>query len=505
MPPFDLVPVLFLTFPVLVWLVDGANSESSEGVWQKLTYGFMPGFAFGFGYFLAGLWWIGNALLVDAEAFAWALPIAVMGIPFVLALFWGLATALAGLAWHGNVQRIFMLAACIAIAEYLRGFIATGLPWNAISYAAYPIPVLMQTASVIGIYGMTAFAVLVFALGGTIVPGVERSRRSITWNFWLVLVLIMAHGLYGFWRIPPEPSEFVSDVSLRLVQPAIPQEEKFSLDKHGEHLRRYLDLSTSAGDDGKTGLSGTTHLFWPESVFPYLLTDRKDTLASIAAMLPEGTTLITGAARAEESSLGSGDGLVFNSVYMINDKGVIISAADKVHLVPFGEYLPLQDFLESIGIKQLTELEGGFEPGASRKLLGTGTGPEFLPLICYEIIFSGSLWSGEDRPGFIVNLTNDAWFGNTPGPYQHLRQSVLRAVEEGLPLIRVANNGISGVYDSYGRNLESLQLNETGVIDSLLPVSNAKTLFAQYGQKIFMGIVIGFLIIALFPVHRRRG
>ena len=340
MPPFDLVPLLFFTFPVLVWLLDGAASEPAGGPISRMAHGFKPGFAFGFGYFLAGLWWIGNALLVEAEAFAWALPLAVLAFPAVLAVFWGAATAVAGLAWRGNVQRIFMLAACLAIAEYLRGFVATGFPWNAISYAAYPVPLLMQSASVLGIYGMTAFAVLVFSVAGTIVPGMKHSGSRFRPMLLLAILLLAAHALFGYWRMPPQETAFVDDVSLRLVQPSIPQEDKFSAEKHGEHLRRYLDLSAGPGNGSKTGLSGTTHLFWPESVFPYLLTERKDTLAAIAAMLPQGTSLITGAARAEQSSLGGADSLVFNSVYVINDRGEIISAADKVHLVPFGEYLP---------------------------------------------------------------------------------------------------------------------------------------------------------------------
>ena len=157
--------------------------------------------------------------------------------------------------------------------------------------------------------------------------------------------------------------------------------------------------------------------------------------------------------------------------------------------------------MESLGIMQLTKLEGGFEPGPSRKLLETGTGPSFLPLICYEIIFSGTLWKGEDRPGFILNLTNDAWFGRTPGPYQHERQSILRSVEEGLPLIRVANSGISGIFDSYGRSLNRLQLGEVGVIDGRLPKATDPTTFVLFGSEIVLGVVFGFLIIGLFPFY----
>jgi len=504
MAPFDIVPILFITLPVLVWLIDGAVSEPANNTLSRLSHGFMPGFFFGFGYFLSGLWWVGNALLVDADSFAWALPLAIIALPAVLALFWGAATSIASILWNGNLKRLFMLAACLAAAEYCRGFVATGLPWNTLSYAAYPTPLLMQSASIFGIYAMTPFVVLVSSIGAAIVLGAGATQfRSFKRIASVAIVLICAHALFGFWRIPPEELKMVEGVSIRIVQPAIPQADKFSQEKHPEHFRKYLDLSTSPTEK-KPGLSGTTHLFWPESVFPYLLTERKDTLASIAAMLPEGTSLITGAARAEAAALADGSNFVFNSVYVINDKGLIVSAADKVHLVPFGEYLPFQDLLESIGINQLTGVEGGFEKGASRKLLSTGVGPQFLPLVCYEIIFSGALWNNEkERPGFLANLTNDSWFGYSPGPFQHERQSVLRAVEEGIPLVRSANNGLSGVYDPYGRPLVKTQLDEPTVVDSLLPAPASPTLFTKIGSQLFFFVMVVFFFIGGFPNSRR--
>lgn len=504
--PFDIVPLLFFTFPVLVWLLDGASSEPAKSFVSRFWNGFLPGFFFGFGYFLAGLWWIGNALLVEAASFAWALPLAVIALPMLLALFWGVATGLALLFWNGNVRRVFVLALFIAGAEFARGTVATGFPWNTIGYAAFPVPILMQSASVFGVYAMSAFVVLVASLAGTIVPEYRDQWPAIRRMFALGLTLVAAHILFGFGRTPPAQTALVEGVSLRLVQPAIPQTEKFDLEKHEAHLRRYLDLSTSPGGTDKPGLGGTTHLFWPESVFPYLLTERKDSLSAIAAMLPDGTSLITGAARAEAATASGQDSFVFNSVYVINDKGLIVSAADKVHLVPFGEYLPFQDTLESIGIQQVTKLEGGFEAGASRKLLSTGTGPSFLPLICYEIIFSGVIWSADEetRPGFIANLTNDAWFGYTPGPFQHERQSVVRAVEEGLPLVRVANNGISGVYDAYGRAIARLDLTRDGIIDAGLPEALPATLHSRYGSGILAATLLVFALIAAFPVRRRR-
>ncbi len=501
MPPFDLVFLLFATFPVLVWLMDGAASEPSAGFFGKLWDGFKPGFFFGFGYFFAGLWWIGSAFLVEAEDFLWALPIAIIAVPFALALFWGAATAISRLFWAGTIGRIFILAAFFTLFEYLRGHFLTGFPWNPISGAAYFRPVMMQSASVLGIYGMTAFAVFVFATASIIVPGVDDHRKIRKFTVILSSLFIFTHVGYGVWRLQESTLEFVPEVNLRLVQPNIAQVSKFDKDKEAENFQTHLDLSTSKGGDGTTDLTGVTHLIWPESVFPYLLTERRDSLASIDEILPEGTSLITGAARAEAATSG-GEGFVFNSVYVINHQGEIISAADKTHLVPFGEYIPFYELVSDLGIEQLANQDGGFEAGSSRKLLSTGIGPKMLALICYEIIFSGNLWNEEERPGWIVNLTNDAWFGNTPGPYQHLRQSILRGVEEGLPVVRVANSGISGVYDAYGRTIKQLELGQAGIIDSKLPEAINVPLFKKWNGK-FHWIVFGiFLFMGLFSLRK---
>jgi len=501
MPPFDLVFVLFFTFPILIWLMDGAASEPSGGIFGRLRDGFKPGFFFGFGYFFAGLWWIGNAFLVEAEDFLWALPIAVTAVPFALGLFWGLATACSRLFWSADIGRIFMLAAFFTLFETLRGFVATGFPWNPISGAVFFTPVMMQSASVTGIYAMTAFAVFLFAAPGILVPGSDDQVKSRKIALLFSVAFVLAHTGYGVWRLQESKITYVPEVSLRLVQPNIDQRFKFDKEKEVENFKAYLDLSTSEGDGEKQGLSGTTHLIWPESVFPYLLTQRRDSLGAIGAMLPEGTSLVTGAARAEAAVSGT-DGFVFNSIYIINHEGEIVSAADKTRLVPFGEYIPFHSVIGTLGIEQLANQDGGFEPGSSRKLLSTGIGPAMLPLICYEIIFSGQLWNDEERPGWIVNLTNDAWFGNTPGPYQHLRQSILRGVEEGLPVVRVANSGVSGVYDAYGRTLSELELGTAGVIDSQLPQALEPTLFKQWHGNIHWIVFGVFFLAGLLSVRR---
>ena len=359
----------------------------------------------------------------------------------------------------------------------------------------------MQSAAVLGIYGLVAPSVFVFSILALVVPG-ESDRLSNRIGFCCAALLVAGHLAYGGFRVYSEQPANEPGSTARLVQPLIPQSEKFEAGKHGAHLRRYLDLS-SGGIDGKTGLADTSLLFWPESVFPYLLTENKQTLAMISSMLPKGTFLVTGAARAEPGAGRDGGPLVFNSIYVVNDEGLIVSAADKVHLVPFGEYLPFQNFLESLGIEQLTQVEGGFESGGSRQLLTAGTNGTFLPLICYEIIFSGDIWNGQERPAFIANLTNDAWFGNTPGPYQHEHQSVVRAVEQGHSLVRVSNSGISGIYNAFGQAQVRSKLNEIAVLDGTIPLSGEATLFSIYGWKIFSAIVLSFFVLGAYPIGRR--
>jgi apolipoprotein N-acyltransferase len=209
-------------------------------------------------------------------------------------------------------------------------------------------------------------------------------------------------------------------------------------------------------------------------------------LTAIAEMLPEGTTLITGAARPEPGLDRSAEPQVFNSIYVLSDSGEILDAYDKVHLVPFGEYLPFRGVFDFLGIRQLIDLPGGFAAGTQRRTIDLPHAPPFGPLICYEIVFAGEVTDRSRRPAWLLNLTNDTWFGATPGPYQHFQQARVRAVEEGLPLVRAANSGISAIVDPYGRIVESLGLGLSGVVDGNLPAEVGETIYARAGDLIFL-------------------
>ena len=503
--PFHFFPLLWITFPLLILILDGAvPSMESRGL-SRLMPAFWVGYSFGFGYFVAGLWWLGSAFLVNAETFAWLLPLGVIGLPLLLALFFGLATAIARAFWQDGWARVVVLAISLGFFEWARGTILTGFPWNSLGYLLAPNEVMMQAISLVGVYVYGILAVLIFATPVLIFdqPDEQPSRNKVFFIAILSVVVVLIG--FGGLRLSEAKDEFVADVQLRIIQPDIPQADKFKPEKAKEIVERYLDMSARSTRPGDLGLLSTTHLIWPESAFPFFLTEQPSVLAAIDKLLPTGTTLLTGAVRAEPKRAGQQNRKVYNSLYTISHTGEIQDAYDKVHLVPFGEYLPFQDFLESLGLLALVETPGGFSAGSRRRTVKTSNAPPFLPMICYEIIFpfQVSTSSKKTNAEWILNITNDAWFGFTPGPYQHFHQTKIRAVDEGLPVVRAANNGISAVIDGYGRVQQSLRLGESGIIDSKLPVKVVLLLNSDIKQLLFWVII--FSAIILICVRRLVG
>ena len=496
--PFFVFPIFFLTLPIFVWLIDGSAD------WRRA---FSAGWFFGFGYFFFNLFWIGEAFLVEADKFAWLLPFAVTLLPAGLALFWGIAAAVARLFWSEGIGRLFVFAITLSLAEWLRGHILTGFPWNLVGYAlTYPLP-LMQSAALFGAYGLTAIALFIFpaplvVLGGRRTP---FSIRKIVGAIALGAVPIALLLAYGAWRLTT-PETFVPDVKLRIVQPSVPQREKWM----AEYQRRIFDdhvalsLANPAGE--KDSLAGITHLVWPEAAMPFFPLEAPVALDILANVLPPGTTLITGALRHDPSpapgTAPPADARALNSILVLNERAEPIATYDKINLVPFGEYVPWEATLATIGIQKLTHGRGSFGVGSQpRPLMAIPGLPPALGLVCYEALFPGNIVQGTERPGVLINVTNDGWFGESTGPYQHFHQARIRAVEEGAPLLRAANNGISAVVDPYGRALQVLGLNVRGVIDSALPVAITPPLYARLGDWI-LAIIIA--IYAGFAVRLRK-
>ena len=492
--PVNAWPILFLTFPVLVWLVDG----SAAGRWSGAVTAAIAGWCFGFGYFVAGVYWVGYAFLVDAKTFGWLLPVAVAGLPAYLAIYTGLGLAAARLIWVRGPERVLALAATLTAAEWLRGHLLSGFPWNTFGYALTQPLALAQSVSLVGIWGLTFLCIAICASPAVLADDAADTPHPRRAPF-IGLLILAALGGYGVARLATHPTEYVKGVKLRIMQPNLQQDDKFNYSAKAQVMERYLRLSDRATGPQSSGVHDITHLIWPESAFPFFLTREPDALAQIAGLLKPSTELITGAVRAAADA-STANPRAYNSVYVIDPDGSIRGIYDKVHLVPFGEYLPFQRVLERLGLRQLTKMVGGFLSGDRRRTMDVPGAPKMLPLICYEAIFPGAAVPGGERPGWLVNVTNDGWFGISSGPYQHFQQARVLAIAEGLPLVRAANTGISAVVDPVGRVVNALPLGAESVLDSGLPQAIEPTTYVRFGDS----PLILFLAVSLVVVARRR-
>jgi apolipoprotein N-acyltransferase len=303
---------------------------------------------------------------------------------------------------------------------------------------------------------------------------------------------------YGHWQLAATAASQEDGPRVRLVQPSVVQREKWQ----AEHQRRIFDLHlTLTGRNAagtEDGAAGIDLVIWPEAAMPFLPLDWPQALDHIAKVLPAGTHLISGALRADPPDPQRPDAQrrVYNSLIAFGASGQPVAIYDKIHLVPFGEYLPLNTWLDAIGLEPLTRRRGGFTTGVvPRPLMALPGSPAFAPLICYEAIFPRAIIQGDTRPGYLLNVTNDGWFGNTTGPRQHLHQARVRAVEEGLPLLRVANNGISAVIDARGRVLHRLDLDVVGVIDARVPPAGAPTPYSRFGDLWFALMLLSGMVV----------
>jgi len=480
-PPISLPWALFLALPVLVWLIDTAPGLRAAA---------LVGWGAGFGYFVTGLYWIGYAFLVDAEQFAWLMPFAVTLLPAFLGLFWAAAFAAARRIWpQGRWWRVFALAACVTLVEYARSHVLTGFPWGLPGYVWVETPV-MQAASWAGPFGMTF---LTLALPPLVLIGVVERRR--------IAGLIALAGLAALWaageaRLRPADDSGAGPVPrpvLRVVQPNAEQKLKWEPDQAKVFYARLL-AATAAPPDPALGPPAA--VIWPETSVTFLPAYEPERRAEIAAAAG-GAPVILGALYGERRDDGD---RWFNSLMAILPDGSLGPRYDKHHLVPFGEYMPYQDILGLIGLRQLVG-QGGFAPGPEPRVMEVPGLPPFSPLICYEMIFPSKVVPAGQRPGWLLQVTNDGWFGPFGGPQQHLAQARIRAIEQGLPVVRAANTGISAAIDANGRVLAQIPLQTDGFRDFRLPGALPPTLYARFGDVPAMSLVV----LVFFLCTRRRG
>jgi apolipoprotein N-acyltransferase len=506
-PPWGFLPGL-LGYAAVMWLADRADAA------RPARSAFLRGWLAGLAYFTVSTWWVGEAFFVDAKDQAWMAPFAVGGLAAGMALFWGEGAALYRWAAPGGPARLVVFAGALTLCEWLRGHLFTGFPWDlpGETWRAGSAP--SQAASLVGAYGLTWITLAVAAAPGL---GIARRGERVA----VALAAVTLAGLYGYgaWRLAGADARPAPGAPLiRVVQPDTPERADYDAAAFADILKRNLDL-TRAPAPRRPDV-----IIWSEAGLPAALQDYLApgswTETAIQGALQPGQTLITGGFRAEPAPPGAyaPDGVLYhNSLIALarTPAGLTVSGLyDKYRLVPFGEYLPFDRYLAPLGVKQLIHVGAGFTPGPRPRPIAPAGVPSLQPLICYESLFPGFTRDGAraagHRPAWIVNISDDAWFGVTSGPWQHLNLASYRAIEEGLPMVRGTPTGVSAIIDVYGRVLPGKQLGQGayGFIDALLPAALAPTIFDRCGEvtlSIMLLTSLGFALVKPRATLRRNG
>lgn len=475
LPPIGFVPALFIILPWLLLLLDQTKSK---------TQAFLLGWVFGFAHFIVGLYWVSLSLFTDISQFWWALPFSAAGLPIVLAMFSGAVTLTLYISGLRSIKRLLAFAILWTLGEWLRGHIFTGFPWNLISYSWINVLSVLQMVSIFGSYGLTFFTVLFASMPVLIFW--YREKPGIAKRYLIAgTAMLFVFAAAGTMRLALNNEKLPNRTSqrIRIIQPAIPQTLKWDPELQQRNFERHLELSAIPFPTNDPVM-----IVWPETAIPWRLNGNQEVLEKAASVIPRtGGILITGALRVSHENNQT---QFYNSVFAVNKDGEIAAYSDKFHLVPFGEFLPFRKYFP---FEPVAAGKTDFSSGVGPTTLHAETFPSFSPLVCYEAIFPGQVADENERPHLLINLTNDAWFGMSIGPHQHFASARIRAIEEGVPLIRAANTGISAVVDPYGRIVALMPLGTTGVIDSYIPErTSSPTLYSMLGD----GSLWGELLIA---------
>lgn len=475
--PFYIWPLFLISFAGFLLLIENPRSKKQL---------FWTGWCYGFGYFTFGLYWISFALHIDIGKWWWLVPFALIGLPLVLSIYYGLAALCVWTVRHNRAKILLAALIAFSLAEFLRGYLFTGFPWNLAAYIWLDTAVSMQM-SLVGAYGLTA---LTFALAVLLRVSFINKRYSII--FLTVLGVLWGSGHYIQARNISEMQRLPTDKNILIAQPNIPQIDKWTPDKFAENFETLLRLSSNYEATQQPDI-----IVWPETAIVWPIQHLDHIRPRLEEIINPGQILVSGI-------LDYGEDAFHNSLVVFNDQAEIIEQYNKFHLVPFGEYVPFRDVLSIGPIATALETTGDFSAGQGLSTLGTGD-LRFSPLICYEIIFPGRVYDRKDRPSFIINVTNDAWYLNSTGPYQHLSISRARAIETGLPVIRAANTGISALIDPNGKLVAELPLSEEGTLMTSLPAAMDVTFYNRYKELAFfsMLVILGFFF-TRFPIREKK-
>ena len=489
LPPVYIWPLAVVGISGLFLFLDKAKTKKQA---------FLVGWLFGVGFFGGGLYWLTNAFFVHEDKHGWLVPIAVPALAAAMGIFIGLTALLAYVLWRKGRSdasvygRIFLFAVAWVILEWVRGWIFTGFPWNLIGTVWGFSDTLMQPAAYLGAYGLSLVTILGLTLGAGVFY-VSAQQRIVAG-----LAVLLLPGLFfamGTYRLSDAQTDVHEGVLLRLVQPNIAQKDKWDRNLKVGNFQKHLDLSIAPSADGKR----PTHVIWPETAVTFALNREPNVLKAVASVAPTGGVVITGTPRM--TPRGEKPFQVWNSLMAVNELADIVATFDKAHLVPFGEYIPFRDY---IPLQKITAGGVDFSAGPGLETISITGLPTFSALICYEVIFPNQVLNEKNRADWLLNLTNDGWYGNTPGPYQHLISARMRSIEEGMPLVRVANTGVSVATDAYGRVQKSLGYGIGGFIDVELskPLSEIPPA-ARLKSVLWGSLLVAFFIIGQLLLSRR--
>lgn len=454
--PYNIAPVVFLITPLLVWVIDRAPNARAA---------FTRGWFFGFGLFIKGMSWVGYSFTMQDEVPEWLAPIAIVALSTVLAAFKGLAFALAKRLAVPGVMRIVSFTCAWMIAETLQGSLFTGLPWLLVGSMWADWTAMLQGAALVGVYGLSLATVFIAAS-----PALFLEPEPTNFSRWTPVAamgLLIVWAGFGIGRLNITEVDVFPGFKMRLVQARIEQQDKWLSYLLEDHFSEHLKLTRQGSANGKA--ENIDLIIWPETAVSENLSLRSSLMRyRLSQLVARGGHIITGAPRIMPNE--DGTRRIYNSLFALDEQANVVAQYDKFHLVPFGEYLPFGAFLRLFGLDQLTGGGEGFRQGPGPRTITIDGVPSFSPLICYEVIFPDKVSDWQDRPEWLLNVTNDAWFGLSEGPYQHLALARMRAVEEGLAMVRVAGSGITVVIDPLGRNIASMQVGAKGIIDSSLPM-----------------------------------
>jgi len=489
--PYNFTFINFFSFSILLFLILIIKKRTQTKYRKKKSnrYFFYLGCAFGFGFFLFGNYWISISLTHD-EMFRGLIPFSLIFVPLFLSLFFGLTILIVGPFSEKNIYFIIFFSLVFSIFEFLRGNLLTGFPWNLISYTWSWSHETIQILSFIGTYSLSLISITFFCI-----PFLFFQNKIIKKNvifFLFFLIAFIGNFSYGSHKIDNSNYEFDKNFSVKIISPNFSLKD-YSTQSEINQLQRLIKIS----DPEK---NKKTLFIWPEGIFYESNLQNIILYKNLFLDKFSENHLIVLGINNFVNSVDLKNKKYFNSLVILNHKLEILSVYNKINLVPFGEFLPFESFLSKFGLKKITSGYNSFSAGDIRMLINLGNqfnGKLILPLICYEIIYSGKIKTKNQFPDLVINISEDAWFGESIGPYQHYSKAIYRSVEEGVFIARSANKGFSGFIDPNGRSLKFLDSSESGNIEYQMPQFVRSTLFSDYGNKIFFLIILLYIFLTL--------